>query len=397
MLKCSSMVLKVASRCNLNCTYCYMYNLGDSTYKNQPKVMSAETVDAILLKVKNHSVTYELSEFTFIFHGGEPLLCGKDFFKQFIDKAYEVLLPEVIPFFVLQTNAVLVDDDWVAFFKENDIGVSCSLDGYKDVNDQFRVYHNGKGSFDDILRGLDCMKKDDYFKDRLNVLSVMNLNADPKKMLEFYAENELGFDLLLLDANYDELPIGKTNFFDTSYGDWLCEAFDHWYENYSELNVRFFMNIILAILGRNSSTDSYGMGINELLVIETDGSIEAVDVLKVCGDGFTKNDLNIRTNEIDEAFTSDLILSYMYSNERLPEKCTKCTLSEICSGGYLPHRYSSTNQFDNPSIYCHDFAKLITHIQNKLLNEFPQDLIDETKIERFSFADFLEENKMTVQ
>lgn len=391
MIKCSSLVIKVASRCNLNCSYCYMYNLGDSTYKNQPKIMSDDTVDAIITKSKSHSIAHGIKEFTFIFHGGEPLLCGKEFFKRFIDKAYEALLPDVLPFFALQTNAVLVDEEWVSFFKENDIGVSCSLDGYKEVNDENRVYHNGKGSYDDILIGIGHLKKDDYFKDQLNALSVLNIDSDPLKMLEFYSENGLGFDLLLLDANYNGLPYKKTSFTDTIYGDWLIEAFDLWYEKFPETNVRFFVNIILTILGKNSSTDSYGVGVNEILVIETDGSIEAVDVLKVCGDGFTKNDLNIRKNEIDEAFTSELILSYVYSNENLPKKCEKCTLNEICSGGYLPHRYSNDNNFDNPTIYCHDFAKLITHIQNKIFSELPQDIIDETSIERFTFSDFLEE------
>lgn len=397
MIKCSSLVLKVASRCNLNCTYCYMYNLGDMTYKNQPKIMSDDIVDAILIKTKNHCINHGLKDFVFIFHGGEPLLCGIDFFQKFIDKAHDVLLPEVLPYFTLQTNAVLIDNEWVNFFNENNVTVCCSLDGYKEVNDKNRVYHNGKGSFDDILKGINILKEDDVIKDQLNVLSVLNLDADPKLLLDFFSENNLDFDLLLLDANYDTLPYKKTSFTDTRYADWLCEVFDLWYANYSHLHIRFFVNIMLTILGKNSSTDGYGKGINEILVIETDGSIEAVDVLKICGDGFTKNGLNILKNEIDEAFTSDLIISYVYANEKLPKKCTECSLGDICGGGYLPHRYNSKNHFDNPSIYCHDLAKLITHIQNKIFNELPQEIITETKFEHFSYEDFLYEYNLVPQ
>ena len=395
MIKCSSLVLKVASRCNLNCTYCYMYNLGDMTYKNQPKIMSDETVDAILLKTKNHCINHNLKEFVFIFHGGEPLLCGISFFQRFIDQAHEILLPEVIPYFSLQTNAVLIDNEWVNFFIDNNISVSCSLDGYKEVNDKYRVYHNGKGSFDDILEGINTLKRNHAFNIQLNVLSVLNLDANPKLLLEFFDKNNLDFDLLLLDANYDKLPFKKTSFTDTIYADWLCEVFDIWYDNYSHLHIRFFVNIMLIILGKNSSTDGYGKGINELLIIETDGGIEAVDVLKICGDGFTKNGLNILTNEMDEAFNSELINKFVYANERLPEKCSKCSLSDICGGGYLPHRFSSENHFDNPSIYCHDLAKLITHIQNKIFNDMPQNIIDETNFEHFSYEDFLTEFNLT--
>ena len=83
---CRVLVLKVASLCNLNCTYCYMYNLGDETFKNQPKFMSNETVDSIIENVKNHCKKHALSTFEFIFHGGEPMLISMDFYRNFVQK-----------------------------------------------------------------------------------------------------------------------------------------------------------------------------------------------------------------------------------------------------------------------------------------------------------------------
>ncbi len=386
MFKCSSVVLKVASRCNLNCSYCYMYNLGDSTYKNQPKVMSDEVVEAILHKTKKHCDETGIKEFVFIFHGGEPLLCGRDFFQKFVDKAYEILLPSVFPFFTVQTNGVLIDKEWADFLEENNIQACCSIDGYKEVNDQFRVYHNNKGSFDDILKGISFLREKNP-EERLNVLSVTNIEADPRKLLQFFSDNKFDFDLLLMDANYDKLPPGKSSFADTSYGTWLCEVFDLWYDEYQEVTIRMFMNIIFMLLGRNNSTDAYGKGENGVLVIETDGSIEAVDVLKICGDGFTKNDLNITRNDFSEALQVDLIDQYVNANNELPESCANCSLGEVCAGGYLPHRYSEKNGFDNPSIYCHDLAKLIIHIRNRLVGEIQ----DEGQAEFVKFEDFLAE------
>src|SRR6476619_3302013 len=92
-IKCRSLVLKVASRCNLNCTSCYMYNMGDSTYKNQPKVMSDAVVDGILQKTLLHCQRHNIEEFLFIFHGGEPLLAGFEFYEKFASKALDRLLP----------------------------------------------------------------------------------------------------------------------------------------------------------------------------------------------------------------------------------------------------------------------------------------------------------------
>lgn len=63
----TSLVLKVASRCNLNCSYCYMYNLGDTTYKNQPKVMEKSTVDNILNSVSEYTKKIRLKIFNLSF------------------------------------------------------------------------------------------------------------------------------------------------------------------------------------------------------------------------------------------------------------------------------------------------------------------------------------------
>ncbi len=391
MLKCSSLILKVASRCNLNCSYCYMYNLGDNTYKNQPKVMSQEVVAALINRAKNHCIERDMKEFFFVFHGGEPLLCGVDFFKSFIEQAEDIFFPEVVPVFAMQTNATLINDEWCSFFMEHNVLVSFSLDGYKEINDRNRVYHNGKGSFEDILKGLGIVKQYPSLKARLAVLSVLSLDADPLKMLQFYVDNEiLRFDLLLPDSNYGHFPQGKESFTHTPYGDWLCRMFDAWYGNYTFVGIRLFINIINNLLGGNMSTDAYGAGLNELLVIETDGSIEAVDVLKICGEGFTKEGYTVLENEFEDAFNANLINKFIHANERPPHKCRSCTLRSLCGSGYLPHRFRN-GSFDNPSIYCHDLARLITHIQNRVFADMPEDLIDEAGLSAFTYEEFLEE------
>ncbi|WP_431243753.1 4Fe-4S cluster-binding domain-containing protein [Flavobacterium sp. P21] len=81
----SNLVIKVASLCNLNCNYCYVYNMGDKSYKKQPKFMSQEIVEAILTKVKKNCLENNLESFLIIFHGGEPLLTGIDFYVNFIN------------------------------------------------------------------------------------------------------------------------------------------------------------------------------------------------------------------------------------------------------------------------------------------------------------------------
>ena len=75
--QCNTIVIKIASRCNLNCSYCYMYNLGDTTYKSQPKLMSNDIIDSLINRVKEHCQEHGIKNFHFVIHGGEPLLAPK--------------------------------------------------------------------------------------------------------------------------------------------------------------------------------------------------------------------------------------------------------------------------------------------------------------------------------
>jgi uncharacterized protein len=109
--KCHLLVVKVASRCNLNCSYCYVYNAGDNSYLQQPAVMSDETMDALVQRTANHCRQHGIALFTFVFHGGEPLLAGQDFFHRFVNQVTTHFPAETKPNFCLQTNGTLLTRD----------------------------------------------------------------------------------------------------------------------------------------------------------------------------------------------------------------------------------------------------------------------------------------------
>src|SRR2546427_2069843 len=95
----------------LNCTYCYMYNLGDSSYLGQPKVMSDAVVTASMEKIRRHCLRHGVTEVGLVLHGGEPMLAGRDFFRRFVAEAQRVLRPELTPHFMMQTNGTLSNCD----------------------------------------------------------------------------------------------------------------------------------------------------------------------------------------------------------------------------------------------------------------------------------------------
>lgn len=387
-MKIRIVVLKIASRCNLNCTYCYMYNLGDKTYKNQPKVMSKKTIKNIYERIIEHCEEHNLKDFGIILHGGEPLLAGKEYIEDFITLGRSISKDKVRFHYGLQTNGILVTDDIVNSLQKLNVNIGVSLDGTKDVNDQYRVYHNGKGSYDDVIKGIKTLLNNEHYKKYLGLLSVMNIESDP---IETYNHIKIlnlnGGDFLFPYGTYDNPPIGKTeNFENTLYADWLIKIFDIWYdeEENKRPSIRLFGDIISSILGNEIMADYLGNKDNEVLVIETDGTMEAVDGLKSCGEGFTKTGANVSSFTINQALDTSLAKLYHYSHKHLCKKCKLCPINETCGGGDLANRYAKNNGFDNPTIYCSDLEKLISHIQNKIIDRLPLELIEDTQIEKLT-------------
>lgn len=378
-----ALVVKIAGRCNINCSYCYMYNHADKSYLIQPKFMSAETIVALKHRIKNHCAKHNIDQFAIVLHGGEPLLMKKNNLEFFLDTIGSLEKDGIRIIFAMQTNGMLITEEYCELFNRYHVGIGVSLDGTKDFNDKFRVDKKGNGTYDKVIKGVEIAKKNLNYG--VGCLSVINTKIPAIKLYELY--RELGFttiNLLLLDENHDS----KKNVKKFENANWLIELFDYWFdlEQDKQIQILKFQNFISYFLGDDRSTsESSGTGYNKLAVIETNGDIESLDVLKICGESFTKQKFNVENNEFDDIFQSELIDVYYNSKQMLCKKCLACPVKEICGGGYLPHRYSSENGFNNPSVYCDDLLMLLTHMQNKMIDSLPDNLIKETQIEKLSY------------
>ena len=385
-------VFKIASRCNLNCSYCYMYNMGDNTYLKQPKVMSIDTVHAFARALKRHCQNNAIRRVDIAFHGGEPLLAGKDLIRETVKIINETVVDVEVKY-VIQTNGTLLDDDWMDLFNELDIQVGISIDGPKKFHDMYRVYHNNKGSFDEVVKGVNVRNN----KSIGGLISVVNIKIPPKDLFDFYLSlNARSVNLLLPDCHYDNLPDGMAKLRDkreAKYGDWLIELYDIWvsYEKKGRPKIPYFENIIGMILGLEKGDELIGKRKNKALTIETDGAIEVVDPLRICENGFTRNELNVHKNEISDIEELPIYQMYYNSHERLCAKCNACPIQTICGGGYLGHRYSRSNGFDNASIYCNDIMKMVSHIQRDIFSILPENILHDLHLEAISYDELFEQ------
>jgi uncharacterized protein len=109
------------------------------------------------IRVSSKRTISNLQQVELIFHGGEPLLAGKHFFRQFTEEAHCILLPDVTPIFNMQTNGTLLDAEWLDLLIDLKIGFGISLDGPKEINDRHRVDHRGAGSYDAVRKAVDLV------------------------------------------------------------------------------------------------------------------------------------------------------------------------------------------------------------------------------------------------
>jgi uncharacterized protein len=354
----SQLLVKVATRCNIDCSYCYWFR--DAAVYDKPKLMRAEVLHQLLLRIEQHVGRYSLIDFPIVLHGGEPLLWGRENFHRFAE-ACEAISSRTgceIPIAVT-TNGVLIDDEWLSCFEAHDISVAISLDGPEHIHDIHRRTFQGTGTHAAVERAARMLVSRDI---GASALAVCNPSYPPKQYVEFFADCGIAnYDIMIPDATVDEKPPSIASFYNGLFDLWL-EA----NRGKPTVNIRIVSDMITALLGNNSPTEGVGYKPIELCTIMTDGSVEAHDVLRIAGDGFTQTTFNIFEHAIDEVRNEPRWKAARDASINLCEKCRQCKFMNACGGGYLPHRFSRKNGYDNPSVYCDDLYAMFENMQSVL-------------------------------
>jgi uncharacterized protein len=358
--------MKVASRCNLNCSYCYIYNKADSTWKHRPALMSDEIFEAALDRIYRHCLFTGQTHTNIVFHGGEPCLIGVRKFDTWCIRARRVLQSVTTVALHMQTNGTLLDHAWAEACSAHRVSVGVSMDGPKQVHDLLRVDHTGGGSYDQVERGINLLQNADV---PYSILSVIPLGADPLTVhRHFLSLGCTRITYVLPHFTHDSIAPVRQLYGSTPCADFLIPVFDDWWFNgTSDIQVGDLRNMARIILGGRSEIETVGNVPPLYVFIETDGEMEGLDNLRACENGIARINLNVRDNDFQEILQADTMHGMaIYQGMPLPGGCRACPERDTCAGGYLPHRYSNTRGFDNPSVWCADLLKLFTHIRLRL-------------------------------
>jgi uncharacterized protein len=360
-------IVKVHSRCDLSCDYCYMYEMADQSWRDQPRRMSVDTAERVATAIGEHARAHRLPGVVLILHGGEPLLAGHELISTLVAATRKEAGPEVRVDVSIQTNAVGLDEPYLQLFSELDVRVGISLDGTAEAHDRHRRFRSGRGSYAAVSAALERLRQPHFRHLYSGLLCTIDLHNDPVATYEALAAfDPPRVDFLLPHGTWDAPPPGRSpDPADTPYGDWLVSVFDHWYRA-PRIGIRLFEEIMSLILGGTTSGEAVGLSPARMVVIETDGSIEQVDNLKAAYQGAARTGLTVSRDTLDAVLLHPAVAARQLGARGLAAQCRTCPIHRVCGGGMYSHRYRSGTGFANPSVYCPDLMCLIRHIAEVL-------------------------------
>jgi uncharacterized protein len=252
-------VLQLSSLCNLNCSYCYVPDR-----QNKAK-MSSELIERIFdLTVAcpdNAGHTFD-----FLFHAGEPMAVGLETMREIVDRCIAKAHPAVHYRFTLQTNGVLIDDAWAAFFTEYGFAVGVSIDGPAFLHDATRVNWAGQGTHAQSVRGV--KKLLEYGHTETGCLATINKNATkyPDQIMDFFLDlgvASLGFNLEDVENAHRQTSFGADRdslvhtYREDYFRPFFERIFERWWPERHRLRVREFADVLRAAALRKQDPEYY--------------------------------------------------------------------------------------------------------------------------------------------
>jgi len=358
----SSLVIKASDYCNLWCDYCYQKerNINKSIH------IDFELIRKILFDYFSYVEKKLLNEELYIvWHGGEPLICGVDFYKEVVKIEREICAfrPKRKIYNSIQTNGTLLSDEYLDFFKENNFGIGISIDGIPEHHNLKRHFENNKGSAKIIQNNIFKLKSYGMNFTSICVISKHALGHSHEYYNYFkkIGVSEVDFIPSFFQKSNENLSYEEYFFF-------LKDLFDNYYNDpFKNFGIRVFDDILRAIL---KSKDIYYGSIGceyagrcgENISISINGDIYPCDCLTTS----TKFRLgNIYKNELDEILSNNntKFLEFQSMVNDVKNECLSCEVFHVCKAGCFNRRVQNLDNYElDIDIYCKTRKNIIKYI-----------------------------------
>lgn len=347
-----SLLIKPASAaCNLDCSYCFYLDRATDPYASEGhRRMSIETLERLV----QGWMQYSYPNSSFAFQGGEPTLCGPDFFARLceLQKQYGRNGQNVSN--SMQTNGILLNERWCEIFRQYNFLLGVSIDGPEAIHDLYRFNKEGRGTWKQVIRSIQLLQKRRVAFNALCVVSTANVER-PRELYKFF--KSLGIDYLQFIPLAEFDSEGRPREFTPSpeqYGRFLCELFDLWWPDMRRVRIRFFDNLAEALAGQMPGACTLHESCDSYAVVEYNGDVYPCDFFVESewklGNIHQDSWIDIGRRKLRADFAAKKGLGH--------QACDACEYRPICHGG-CPHlRRGRHGRFEDLDYYCASYRML---------------------------------------
>jgi len=369
----------IGPRCNIDCTYCY-YLEKEKLYPAEKKFrMAPDVLESYVRQLIEGNVEAGMKEVPFAWQGGEPTMLGINYFRKIVALQKKYAPEGVTITNALQTNGILLDDNWGAFLKDEGFLVGISIDGPKKVHDRYRHDRAGRPTFDAVMRGLNVLQRHGVEHNALTVVQRAN-GGKGKEVYKFL--KGLGIDFMqfipiaerssgdgLAGAPQVDMDPGNTvtqwSVSPRVFGKFLCDVFDAWItRDVGEIFVQHFDVQLGLWMGHRSSLCVFSETCGNALAIEHDGSLYSCDHFVYP---------EYRLGKITETPMRELVWTDRQQDfgrdkaDGLTAQCKSCNFRFACNGGCPKHRFATAkNGEEGHNYFCESYTMFFRHAGPKL-------------------------------
>jgi uncharacterized protein len=375
--------------CNLDCEYCFFLSK-EMLYPGDRFRMADELLETYLRQLLESHLTPDV---TIAWQGGEPTMMGLDFFRRSVELVDELKQPDQRIQYTIQTNGVLIDEEWAEFFKDNDVLVGLSVDGPKDLHDRYRVDKRGLGSFDRVMAGYEVLQAAGV---DVNVLCTIHAgNQDHALDVYRFFRDEMGVKFIQFipiverttetmlpianigwktgDQKNDKRPlyvVGGNMVTDRTvnpeaFGRFLATIFDEWAKSdVGEVYVQHFDTALANWFGEPGAVCVFSETCGGAVALEHNGDVYSCD-------HYVEPDYllgNINDTPLGELVRSERQVQFgLDKRDTLPQYCRDCEVRFACHGGCPKNRFTTTPDGEPGLNYlCAGYKHFFNHVDEPM-------------------------------
>jgi uncharacterized protein len=354
------LIKPTGSDCNLDCSYCFYKHRAPEIGRGRQRMS-----DEVLEKLVRDYMELRFPVAGFAWQGGEPMLMGLDFYKKAVELQKKYGSPGQQVSNALQTNAILLNDDWCRFLHDCKFLVGISIDGPKELHDYYRKDFSGAGTFDKVVRAIDKCKEHGV---EYNILVLLNnINADhPDKVFDFFVDMGVKY-LQFIPCVELDLETGKVSDFSITpqqYGEFMCRTFDRWYDyGPQKLSIRDFDSILSQCVAGQHTICTFSKQCSQYIVVEHSGDCFPCDFFVEPAWRLG----NIFETSIEKLAAGAKKRNFARAKQSLCNKCLLCRHLAVCRGGCMKDRTALDKDWSRESYFCESYRRFFDYAMPRFM------------------------------